>query len=157
MQKINESFANKLFVKYFIIIRCFALTKYLYFYKNFHQNKTIILPNGAVSNGDITNYTREGKLRVDLTVGIAYESDIRKAKEVLMATMVNDEKILKDPEPFVGVSELADSSINLAVRPWATPEHYWDVYFGTLEACKIALDMAEVTIPFPQVDVHLDK
>ena len=121
------------------------------------QNKTIILPNGAVSNGDITNYTREGKLRVDLTVGIAYESDIRKAKEVLMATMQKDEKILKDPAPFVGVSELADSSINLAVRPWATPEHYWDVYFSTLEACKNALDAAEVTIPFPQVDVHLDK
>lgn len=121
------------------------------------QNKTIILPNGAVSNGDITNYTREGQLRVDLTVGIAYESDIRKAKDVLIATMEKDEKILKDPAPFVGVSELADSSINLAVRPWATPENYWDVYFGTLEACKNALDAAEVTIPFPQVDVHMDK
>lgn len=121
------------------------------------QNKTIILPNGAVSNGDITNYTREGKLRVDLTVGIAYESDIKKAKDVLVATMEKDEKILKDPAPFVGVSELADSSINLAVRPWATPENYWDVYFGTLEACKNALDAAEVTIPFPQVDVHMDK
>ena len=71
------------------------------------QNKTIILPNGAVSNGDITNYTREGKLRVDLTIGISYESDIKKAKEVLIATMEKDEKILKDPEPFVGVSELA--------------------------------------------------
>jgi len=121
------------------------------------QNKTIILPNGAVSNGDITNYTREGKLRVDLIVGIAYESDIRKAKDVLMATMEKDEKILKDPAPFVGVSELADSSINLAVRPWAIPEYYWDVYFGTLEACKNALDKAEVTIPFPQMDVHLEK
>ena len=121
------------------------------------QNKTIILPNGAVSNGDITNYTREGKLRVDLTVGIAYESDIRKAKDVLIATMEKDEKILKDPAPFVGVSELADSSINLAVRPWATPEHYWDVYFDTLENCKNALDKAEVTIPFPQMDVHLEK
>ncbi len=104
------------------------------------QNKTIILPNGAVSNGDITNYTREGKLRVDLTIGIAYESDIRKAKDILLATMEKDEKVLKDPAPFVGVSELADSSINLAVRPWATPDNYWDVYFGTLEACKNALD-----------------
>lgn len=121
------------------------------------QNKTIILPNGAVSNGDITNYTREGQLRVDLTIGIAYESDIKKAKDVLLATMEKDDKILKDPAPFVGVSELADSSINLAVRPWSTPENYWDVYFGTLEACKNALDDAKVTIPFPQVDVHLDK
>lgn len=121
------------------------------------QNKTIILPNGAVSNGDITNYTREGKLRVDMTVGIAYDSDIKKAKEILMNTMSKDEKILQDPEPFVGVSELADSSINLAVRPWATPENYWDVYFRTLEACKNALDDGGVTIPFPQVDVHLEK
>jgi len=121
------------------------------------QNKTIILPNGAVSNGDITNYTCEGKLRVDLTIGVAYESDIKKAKDVLIATMEKDEKILKDPAPFVGVSELADSSISLAVRPWATLEHYWDVYLGTLEACKNALDKAEVTIQFPQVDVHLDK
>ena len=71
--------------------------------------------------------------------------------------MEKDEKILKDPAPFVGVSELADSSINLAVRPWATPDNYWDVYFGTLEACKNALDEAGVTIPFPQVDVHMDK
>lgn len=121
------------------------------------QNKTIILPNGAVSNGDITNYTLEGKLRVDLTIGISYESDIRKAKDILMATMEKDEKVLKDPAPFVGVSELADSSINLAVRPWSTPENYWDVHFGMLEACKNALDDGKVTIPFPQVDVHLDK
>jgi len=121
------------------------------------QNRTIILPNGAVSNGDITNYTREGKLRVDLTVGIAYESDIRKAKDVLLEVCKSDENVLTDPEPFVGVSELADSSINLAVRPWATPENYWNVYFDTLENCKNALDKADVTIPFPQVDVHLDK
>jgi small conductance mechanosensitive channel len=121
------------------------------------QNRTVILPNGAVSNGDITNYTREGKLRVDLTVGIAYESDIRKAKNVLMEVMEKDDKILKEPAPFVGVSELADSSINLAVRPWSTPDNYWDVYFNTLESCKDALDAAEVTIPFPQMDVHLDK
>lgn len=121
------------------------------------QNKTIILPNGAVSNGDITNYTREGKLRVDLTIGISYESDMKKAKDVLMAVLQNDEKVLKDPEPFVGVSELADSSVNLAVRPWATPEHYWDVYFGITEKCKNALDEKGITIPFPQVDVHMAK
>ena len=121
------------------------------------QNKTIILPNGAVSNGDITNYTRDGKLRVDLTVGISYDSDIKKAKDVLMEVMTNYPHVLKDPAPFVGVSELADSSINLAVRPWTTPEHYWDVYFDVLENCKNALDNANITIPFPQVDVHMDK
>lgn len=121
------------------------------------QNKTIILPNGAVSNGDITNYTREGKLRVDLTVGISYDSDIKKAKEVLMGVLQNDDKVLKEPAPFIGVSELGDSSVNLAVRPWATPENYWDVYFGIYEKSKNALDGGGITIPFPQMDVHLDK
>ena len=121
------------------------------------QNRTIILPNGAVSNGDITNYTKEGKLRVDLTVGISYESDMKKAKDVLLKVLNSDEKVLKDPEPFVGVSELADSSVNLAVRPWSTPDNYWDVYFGITEKCKEALDASGITIPFPQMDVHLDK
>jgi len=121
------------------------------------QNRTIILPNGVVSNGDITNYTKEGKLRVDLTIGISYESDMKKAKDVLMAVLNSDEKVLKDPPPFVGVSELADSSVNLAVRPWATPENYWDVHFGITEKCKNALDENAITIPFPQMDVHMDK
>lgn len=121
------------------------------------QNKTIILPNGAVSNGDITNYTTEGKIRVDLTVGISYNSDIKKAKNILMDVMKSDENVLSDPAPFVGVSELADSSINLAVRPWSKPEHYWNVYFDTLENCKNALDKGGISIPFPQMDVHLSK
>lgn len=121
------------------------------------QNKTIILPNGAVSNGDIMNYTKEGKLRVDLTIGISYESDMKKAKDVLMAVLNADEKVLKDPAPFVGVSELADSSVNLAVRPWASVADYWDVYFGITEKCKNALDENTITIPFPQVDVHMAK
>lgn len=119
------------------------------------QNKTAIVPNGAISNGSLTNYSTEGKLRVDLTIGISYDSDIKKAREVLMSVMENDPKVLKDPAPMVGVSELADSSVNLAVRPWATPADYWDVYFGTLENCKEALDQAKITIPFPQRDVHM--
>ncbi|RLD49645.1 MAG: mechanosensitive ion channel family protein [Bacteroidetes bacterium] len=121
------------------------------------QNKTIILPNGAVSNGEITNYTREGKLRVDLSVGISYDSDMKKAKDVLLEVLEKDVKVLKDPAPFVGVSELGDSSVNLAVRPWATPDDYWDVYFGITEKCKNALDEANISIPFPQMDVHMDK
>lgn len=121
------------------------------------ENKTVILPNGAVSNGDITNYTLEGKLRVDLTMGISYDSNIKKAREVLMEVMKSDEHVLKNPVPFVGVVELADSSVNLAVRPWTTPEHYWDVYFGIYEKGKEALDKNDITIPFPQVDVHMDQ
>lgn len=121
------------------------------------QNKTIILPNGAVSNAEITNYTREGKLRVDLSVGISYDSDMKKAKEVLLEVLEKDDKVLKDPAPFVGVSELGDSSVNLAVRPWSTTDDYWDVFFGITEKCKNALDAADISIPFPQMDVHLDK
>ncbi len=121
------------------------------------DNKTIIIPNGAISNGDITNYTTEGTIRVDLTFGIAYEANIKQAKDVLMNVLTSHPKVLKDPVPFVGVSELADSSVNLAVRPYCKPEDYWEVYFDIYEAGKVALDEAEITIPFPQMDVHLDK
>ncbi len=118
-------------------------------------NKLVILPNGALSNGSIKNYTEEGKLRVDLTIGISYDSDIKQAKDILVATLQKNTKVLKDPAPQVTVSELADSSVNLAVRPWATPADYWDVYFEALEECKLALDAAKITIPFPQRDVHV--
>ena len=121
------------------------------------DNKLVILPNGALSNGNIKNFTEEGQLRVDLTIGIAYDSDIKKAKEILEKTMLADDKVLKDPAPFVGVSNLGDSSIDLAVRPFATPANYWDVYFNTLENCKIALDEANIVIPFPQREVTILK
>ncbi len=119
------------------------------------NNQVAIIPNGILSNGSLINYSALGKIRVDLTIGISYDADIRKAKEILLEAMNKDSKTLKDPAPFVGVSELGDSSVNLAVRPWATPTDYWDVYFDTLENCKIALDNAGITIPFPQTDVHL--
>ncbi len=121
------------------------------------ENKTVILPNGAVSNSHITNFSKEGKLRVDLTIGISYTSDIKKAKEILIKTMESNPKVLKTPEPMVAVGELADSSINLVVRPWSTPEDYWDVYFGTLEECKNALDAGGINIPFPQMDIFIKK
>jgi small conductance mechanosensitive channel len=119
------------------------------------QNKRIVLPNGAVSNGSITNYTAEGKIRVDLTVGIAYDADIAAAKKVLIEVMDKHEMVLSDPAPFVGVAELADSSVNLAVRPHCHPDNYWDVYFAIYEASKLALDANNITIPFPQRDVHM--
>lgn len=121
------------------------------------ENKTVIIPNGAISNGNITNYTKEGLIRVDLNFGISYDSNIKEARTALMSVMESHDKVLKDPAPFVGVSELADSAVNLAVRPYTNPEHYWDVYFDIMEAGKEALDKAKITIPFPQVDVHLDK
>jgi len=121
------------------------------------EKKTVILPNAAVSNGDIVNYTKEGVIRVDMTFGISYESNIKQAKDVLMKIMENHPKVIKDPAPFVGVAELGDSSVNLAVRPFTVPADYWDVYFNVYEDGKVALEAAGISIPFPQVDVHMDK
>lgn len=121
------------------------------------ENKTVILPNAAVSSGNIVNYTTEGVIRVDMTFGISYNSNIKDAKKILMDIIENHPKVLKDPAPFVGVKELADSSVNLAVRPYTAPGDYWDVYFHTYEEGKIALDKAGINIPFPQVDVHMNK
>lgn len=118
-------------------------------------NKLVIIPNGTLSNGNIKNYTELGMLRVDLTFGVSYDADIKKTKEVLMEVLTSNDKVLKDPAPGVMVSELADSSVNFAVRPWATPANYWDVYFETIEATKYALDKAEIEIPYPhQVEIH---
>jgi small conductance mechanosensitive channel len=118
------------------------------------QNRLIILPNGTLSNGNITNYTENGTARVDLTFGVDYASDIKKTKEIFMKLMLEDDEILKDPAPTVNLSELADSSINFAVRPWTTVENYWSVYFRMLEEGKKALDAAGIEIPYPhQVEI----
>ncbi|MHA7100411.1 mechanosensitive ion channel family protein [Roseivirga pacifica] len=119
------------------------------------QNRLIIIPNGTMSNGNIKNLTAKDHVRVDLTIGIAYDENIKDARKILMSVMTAHPKALAEPAPFVGVTELADSSINLAVRPWCHPDDYWDVYFEVLEECKEQLDKAGITIPFPQRDVHL--
>jgi small conductance mechanosensitive channel len=119
------------------------------------QNEAIILPNGAISNGSIKNYTQLGMRRVDIVIGISYSSDIKKARDVLVELMKSHEKILKDPEPMVVVLELADSSVNLGVRPWVHPDNYWDVFFEITENGKRVLEENGITIPFPQRDVHL--
>lgn len=118
------------------------------------DGKEVIIPNGSLSNGNITNYSSTGELRVDLTVGISYGDDIEKAKSVIMQTLLADEKVLKSPAPVVAVGELADSSVNILVRPYATVDNYWDVYFNSLQNVKIALDNAGVEIPFPQQVNH---
>ena len=117
-------------------------------------NKLVMIPNGTLSNGNIKNYTELGLLRVDLTFGVSYDADIKKTKEVLMKVLTDNKKVLKDPAPSVNVSELADSSVNFTVRPWAIPADYWDVYFSTVEATKNALDAAGIEIPYPhQVEI----
>ena len=118
-------------------------------------NKLAIIPNGTLSNGNIKNYTEEGKLRVDLTFGVGYDEDIKQTKEVLMHVLMQHPKVLKDPAPAVMVSELADSSVNFAVRPWCASADYWSVYFEITENCKLALDAAGIEIPYPHVvEIH---
>ncbi len=118
------------------------------------DNKTAILPNGPLSNGSITNLTVSGALRVDLVVGISYDANIAQAKAVIMEVMKNHPQVLESPAPSVDVLELADSSVNLAVRPFSTQADYWDVYFGITEAAKNALDQVGIEIPYPQQVVH---
>ncbi|EAQ42394.1 mechanosensitive ion channel family protein [Polaribacter sp. MED152] len=120
------------------------------------SNKEIIIPNGALSNGNIVNYTTEGTRRVDLVIGVSYDADIKKTKEVLMNVLTSHPKVLKEPAPTVNVSELADSSVNFAVRPWSTSDDYWDVYFDITENAKIALDNAGIEIPYPH-RVNINK
>jgi len=120
------------------------------------ENKLIIVPNGAMANGNIINYTAEGKIRVDTIIGVAYEEDIKKTKEVLLNVLTSQEKVLQEPAPSVNVLELADSSVNFAVRPFCKPEDYWDVYFATYEGCKLALDEAGIEIPYPH-EVEVQK
>ncbi|WP_420400042.1 mechanosensitive ion channel family protein [Flagellimonas sp.] len=119
------------------------------------ENKLAIVPNGAMANGNIVNYTAEGKIRVDTVVGVGYGEDIKKTKEVLLNVLTSNPQVLRDPKPSVNVMELADSSVNFAVRPYCKPEDYWDVYFSTYENCKLALDEAGIEIPYPhQVEIH---
>jgi small conductance mechanosensitive channel len=119
------------------------------------DNRKIILPNSMVLGAPITNFSDIDMRRVDLVFGISYDDNIKTAKEVLMKIITSDPRVLKDPEPVVAVSELADSSVNLVCRPWVKPGDYWGVAFDTLEKGKIELEAAGITIPFPQRDVHL--
>ena len=108
-----------------------------------------------MSNGSVVNFSAEGQLRVDLSIGISYNSDVQKAKDVLLKMMLDNPQVLQDPAPMVGVEALADSSVNLAVRPWCNVADYWDVYFDTTELAKKVLEENGISIPFPQHDVHL--
>lgn len=125
---------------------------------NTADNKTIIIPNGPLSNGNITNYTMQEIRRVDFSFGFAYGEDYQLAKKVLMDLYLNHPKVLKDPEPFIGLGELADSSVNVTVRLWTKVEDYWDVYFYMNEKVYEKFNETEgLSIPFPQMDVHVDQ
>jgi small conductance mechanosensitive channel len=121
------------------------------------DNKEVIVPNGQMFGGIITNYSARDTRRVDMVFGIGYGDDIRKAKEVITGIIEADERILKDPAPLVAVGELADSSVNFNVRPWVKSSDYWSVYFDLNEKIKGAFDENGISIPFPQMDVNLQK
>lgn len=121
------------------------------------DNKMVVVPNSGVIGSPITNYSRHEHRRVDLVIGVSYGSDLKKTKEVLRKTLEADERLIKDRGIQIGVSALADSSVNFVVRPWCKTEEYWSVYFDNLQAIKEALDENGIEIPFPQMDVHMNK
>ena len=121
------------------------------------DNKVIIVPNGAVSNGVITNFSKEATRRVDFVFGIGYGDDIKKAKEVIARLVDADERAMKDPAPTIVVSELADSSVNITCRVWVNASDYWGVFFDLTENVKLTFDAEGISIPFPQQDVHMHQ
>jgi len=121
------------------------------------DNKFVVVPNSAILSGNIINYSRKATRRIDLVVGVSYNADLAQTKRILETIVKANEGVLKSPEPLVAVAELADSSVNLVVRPWVRGEDYWPVRFELMEAIKNGLDEAGIEIPFPQMDVHMDK
>ena len=119
------------------------------------DNKVIVVPNGAISNGVITNYSKEETRRVDFVFGIGYGDDIQQARTILTRLIDADQRVHDLPSPQIVVSELADNSVNLTVRIWVNAGDYWDVFFELTEKAKIAFDSEGISIPYPQRDVHL--
>ncbi|MBA6264141.1 MAG: mechanosensitive ion channel domain-containing protein [Colwellia sp.] len=121
------------------------------------DNKTVIIPNGGITSGTITNYSAKPTRRIDLVIGVGYSADLKLTKQILKDVVSRHDLVLKEPAITIGVSELADSSVNFIVRPWVKTADYWPVHFDLLEAIKIALDDADIEIPFPQLSVHVNQ
>ena len=119
------------------------------------DNKEVIVPNGQIYNDIITNYSSRDTRRVDMVFGISYEDDIKSAKGIIGNIISSDSRILKEPASVIAVGELADSSVNLFVRPWVKTTDFWPVYFELNEKIKYALDSNGISIPYPQMDVHM--
>lgn len=119
------------------------------------DNKTVIIPNASLTGGNIVNWTLKGTRRVDMVMGIGYDDDIDKAKQIMADILAEDERILKDPAPQIAMIELANSSVNFAVRPWVNASDYWGVYMSVTEKIKKAFDANGINIPYPQRDVHI--
>ncbi|MBL4712209.1 MAG: mechanosensitive ion channel [Gammaproteobacteria bacterium] len=121
------------------------------------DNREIIIPNGAVYGGTITNNSRRDTRRVDMVFGIGYDDDLLKAKKIIGRILSEDERIFADPAPTIAVCELADSSVNFNVRPWCKTSDYWGVYGDVHEKIKLTFDAEGISIPYPQMDIHQDK
>jgi len=121
------------------------------------DNKTVIIPNGPLSTSALTNYSTQPTRRVDWSFGVAYGDDYDKAKKMILSMLKSDARILADPEPFIALGELADSSVNITTRAWVKAEDYWGVFFDMNEKFYKDADKNGLSIPFPQMDVHLDK
>ena len=119
------------------------------------DNKTVIIPNASLTSDNIVNWSTKGTRRVDLVMGISYDDDIDKAKQIMADVLGKDDRVLKDPAPQIAMIELADSSVNFVVRPWVKATDYWGVYMDVTEAIKKAFDANDISIPFPQRDVHM--
>lgn len=119
------------------------------------DNKCVVIPNARVLDSNIVNHSSTGQRRVDLVFGIGYEDDIDHAKAVLSDILAQEDRILKEPKPVIGVSELADSSVNFVVRPWVAAGDYWNVYMALNEAVKKRFDQEGISIPFPQRTIHM--
>ena len=119
------------------------------------DNRTVVVPNSKLTDDNIINYSTLGVLRLDLVVGVAYESDLKQVKTVIRQVLSEEERILPQPEPTVGVLELADSSVNFAVRPWVKTTDYMPLSLSLYEAIKIRFDEVGIVIPFPQRDLHM--
>ena len=121
------------------------------------DNKIIILANGAVANGTITNFTKADKRRVDWVFGIGYGDDLKVAKELIAKFIKDDARIMEGEDNFIGLGELGDSSVNITVRAWVKTDDYWDVFFDMNERVYNEFEAAGLSIPYPQMDVHIQK
>ncbi len=121
------------------------------------DNKEVIVPNSKITGDVVVNFTSNGTRRLDLSYGVAYDADLAAAKAILARLVKMDERVLEDPAPVIAVGELKDSSVTLVMKLWCRQEEYWNLYFAMQEAVKLAFDQAGIRIPFPQLDVHMDR
>jgi small conductance mechanosensitive channel len=121
------------------------------------DNKTVIIPNGSITSSNIINYSTKPTRRIDLIIGVSYDANLAQTKQILSDVVAQNELVLTDKAVTIGVSELADNSVNLVVRPWVKSSDYWPVYFDLLENIKVELDNAGIEIPYPQLSLHVNK